>query len=100
MSNFYQRWCINHPVKTFFITWFIACAILLPLIWWGVRSKTTTTTTAIVEPKCVDSMNIIRAPGLGIADSHHTKAECPKDSVPIVVQTGDPNLIYFSCHCK
>jgi len=45
-------------------------------------------------------MNIIRAPRLGIADSHHTKAECPKDSMPIVVQFGDPNLVYFSCHCK
>jgi len=98
MSNFYQRWCIKHPVKTTFATWIIACAVILPPLVHFIPTTNKTTTVA-EPPKCVDSMNIIRAPGLGI-DSHHTKAECPKDSVPIVVQYGDPNLIYFSCHCK
>jgi hypothetical protein len=102
MSNFYQRWCTNHPAKTFFGTWIVACAVILtPAI--IILKKNQTTIEVVMpktEPSCIDSMNIIRAPGARIADGHHTKVECPKDSVPIVVQYGDPNLIYFSCHCK
>jgi hypothetical protein len=105
MYECYHRWIVMYPITTFLATWFILSAIIIPPAMHLVHQSKTpavieSPTTPAIEPKCVDSMHILRAPSNGLGAEHHTMALCPSDASAVIVQTGDPSLIYFSCHCK